>query len=80
MKALTRARKARGLSLTQAAADLGMSEQQLRNLERIGHTRTTSPADIKAHTMVRILTRFRELDVSDFVAGATISLKGRKRT
>ena len=53
----------------------GVGEQCLRNLMRIGHTRTTLPSKVQAVTMVALLETFPELDLKDFVPGTTLSVR-----
>lgn len=80
MKALTDARRKRGWSLTKAAKELGVSEQQIRNLERIGHTRDTLPSRISVMTAVLLMETFPELDLQDFVPGTKLRLKNRRQS
>jgi hypothetical protein len=66
MQKLRAARLKREWSFTRAAQETQVSEQQLRNLEREGHTRKTEPGHIRAATMVSLLETFDELDLPDF--------------
>ncbi len=75
MQILTRARARKGWSLTRAAQETGLSEQQIRNLERIGETRDTLPSQITAMTMVVLLETFPELDLLHFVPGTKLSVR-----
>lgn len=57
--AFTRARDAKGLTFTQAANRMvGVSEQQLRNLEGIGATRDTDPGHVRVETALEIIRVF----------------------
>jgi len=73
----TRAREAKGLSFTQAANRMvGVSEQQLRNLEGIGATRDTDPGHVRVETALEIIRVFwPELDHRDFVPRTLLSCK-----
>lgn len=79
MKSLTRERKKLGWSLTKAHQETGLSEQQLRNLERIGHTRDTEPAKVTIATAVTLMETFRGLDLSDFVRGTHLTVRSRRQ-
>ena len=75
--AFTRAREAKGLTFTQAANHMvGISEQQLRNLEGIGATRNTDPGHVRIETALEIIRVFwPELDHRDFVPHTILSCK-----
>lgn len=74
MRALTKAREARGWSYGQVARASGLSEQQILNLERERHTRTTIPAQITVATLIALLETFPELDLPDFI-GTELSVR-----
>ena len=75
--AFTSARAAKGLTFTQAANRLvGVSEQQLRNLEGIGATRDTDPGHIRIQTALEIIRVYwPDIDHRDFVPGTLLSAK-----
>lgn len=79
MKALTRERKKLGWTLTRAHHETGLSEQQLRNLEQIGHTRETDPAKVTVATAVTLMETFRGLDMSDFIRGTHLTVRSRRK-
>lgn len=65
----TKAREKRGWSLTAASRRMpGVSEQQLRNLEGIGATRSTRPAHVRVRTACVILEAYwPDVSLRDFV-------------
>ena len=73
----TAAREIRGLSLTQAANRMvGVSEQQLRNLEGIGATRDTDPGHIRVETAFEIVRVYwPDIHPVDFVPRALLAFK-----
>ena len=79
MKALQDAMEDRGWSVYETSRRTGIAKQGLRNLLQEGATRPTIPASITAHTMVRLLETFPTLDISDFIAGATLSVRESSR-
>ena len=79
MKALTRERKKLGMSFTAAHRETGLSEQQIRNLEQIGHTRETDPSKVTVATAVVLMETFRGLDLTDFVRGTHLTVRSRRK-
>ena len=80
MKALKDAMEAKSWSVYDTAKKTGISDQSLRNLLREGETRPTVPASVTAFTMERLLAVFPSLDIPDFIAGSTLSVRGRNET
>lgn len=76
MKALKDAMEEKGWSIYETAKKTGIPNQSIRNLLREGETRPTVPASVTAYTMYRLLTVFPTLDIPDFIAGATLSVRG----
>ncbi len=76
MKSLKDAMRARGWSVYETSNKTGITEQSIRNLLREGATRTTLPGNVTAFTLCRLLEAFPTLDLSDFVAGTNLSVRG----
>lgn len=71
---LTTARERRGWSFHEAAAHMnGVTEQQLRNLERIGSTRKTEPLNVRLGTALEILRVYHpDVSLDDFAGEKTL--------
>ena len=80
MEALTRERERKGWSFTRTAKETGLTEQQLRNLERAGkYTRATEPYRVTVATAVTLMETFPGLDLVDFVEDSHLSVRRRRR-
>ena len=65
------------MSFTQAANRMvGVSEQQLRNLEGIGATRDTKPGHVRVETALEIIRVFwPDVQLVDFAPGTPLAVK-----
>ena len=68
----------KGWDVVETSSRTGVSDQSIRNLIRLGHTRTTIPCKVTAITMVRLLQAFPSLTIKDFVPNSTLQLKARR--